>query len=304
MTYNDKESYIWTGVTMTGRRNSRNRRQEILRRKKLGACTGALAVLFVCLVIAISSTLNAEQAEAGENGKNQTNENLPVSGTVTPEEPAEKETPAEPVEQVGQGLTIVLDPGHGAKDPGCGIEAENVWEADLTLAIARKIEPLLTAAGYTVIYTRQEEEEYINIWDRAAFANEKKADLFVSIHLNSDGTEEGAVGDGIAEGIETWYYGKKDKVSVKLAEAVQEAVIASTQAKNLKTKEDTYIVIKDSAMPACLVECGFLTHKEERSRLITDEYQQKLAEGIVTGIKEFTKEYLTKDAGSDAASAQ
>ncbi len=288
---------------MAGTRNSRSRRQEILRQKKLRACTGALAVLLVCLVIAISSTLNAEQTEA-EDGKAQTNENLPVSGTVTPEDPAERETPAEPVEQVGQGLTLVLDPGHGAKDPGCGIEAENVWEADLTLAIARKIEPLLTAAGYTVIYTRQEEEEYINIWDRAAFANEKKADLFVSIHLNSDGTAEGENGDGIAEGIETWYNGEKDKVSVKLAEAVQKAVIESTQAKSLKTKEDNYyVVIKDSTMPACLVECGFLTHKEERARLVTDEYQQKLADGIVAGIKEFTKEYLTKDAGSDDVSA-
>lgn len=274
-------------------RGARRRRQEALRRKKLTAYSGVLAVLVVCLVIAVGMTLKVQRAEAEElNGKvNQTN-SVPAAATVLKTEQTTDPEKAVSVEQVGKGLTLVLDPGHGATDPGCGDEKEDIWEKDVNLAIARKVKALLEEAGYTVIFTREEEEEYINIWDRAAFANAKGADLFLSIHQNSDGAEDG---NGTVEGIETWYNSQKDKTSIELAKMVQKEVIAATGAKNLKIKEDNYyVVIKDTTMPACLVECGFLTHKEERQRLVDDAYQQKIAEGIAKGVAEFTKKYLAK----------
>jgi N-acetylmuramoyl-L-alanine amidase len=254
------------------------------RQKKLTIYSGILAVLVLVLMISVIATMRSQKVQADEKK------------TVTvqkPQDTVEQETETEntetEVEQVGEGLTIVLDPGHGALDPGCG-GYDDIWEADINLAVARKLEEQLVKYGYTVLYTRQEEETYLDVYSRADYANEQDADLFVSIHMNADGTEDG---EGIASGIETWYSNKGDD-SETFAKLVQESVIAATGAEDIGYKDDIYVVTHDTTMPAILIECGFLTYRQERENLASDSYQTTLAEGIVSGIVQFTKESVLK----------
>lgn len=179
--------------------------------------------------------------------------------------------------------TIVIDPGHGGEEePGCVFG--NVYEKELDLEIAKKLQAKLEKEYSRVIMTRTEDVNvYLN--ERARIANRENADLFISIHQNA--LED----DDVTSGIETWYNPVKDTESKILAQNIQENIIKTTNANDLGIKESKgLIVTQKTEMPSCLVETGFLSSTKERQKLAEDDYQDKIVEGIYNGIKAYFEE--------------
>ncbi len=182
-----------------------------------------------------------------------------------------------PWERKEEEADIVLDAGHGGKDQGTSYG--DVLEKDITLEITKKTQEILKNSGYRVKLTR-EDDTFINIHKRAEAANKKNARVFVSIHCNS-------LEKGQADGIETYYAESKETDSQALAQAIQTDASEKTKALDRGVKTEDYVVVKETGMPAALIEVGFLSDANERELLQQEEYQQKLAEGIAAGILEY-----------------
>lgn len=184
-----------------------------------------------------------------------------------------------PERKPGQ-LLIAVDPGHGgAGYPGK--EQNGVLEKDLNIKVAGFLREELEKRGYAVFFTRKEDEE-IDVYARSDLANQSKADLFVSIHQNS--FED----DRSVNGLETWYNPDKGDGSLELAKAIQEAVLEETGANDREIRPSTGLVVtRETQMPSCLVESGYLTNEEEFSKLTSEEYQRKIAVGIANGIDQY-----------------
>lgn len=187
---------------------------------------------------------------------------------------------------------IVVDAGHGGEDEGCS--RAGVEEKDINLAIALLVEEKLTDLGYHVMMTR-EDDSYITVEDRVKIANENGAALYISIHQN-------AYEDESAQGIEVWYNKEKgDGESKRLALLVGQQTIKETEAWEREFRGDSQMYgVIHTTMPACLIETGFLSNAAERAKLITPEYQEQIAQGIVQGIEYYFHPktmYLTFDDG-------
>ncbi|SDM69763.1 N-acetylmuramoyl-L-alanine amidase [Bacillus sp. OK048] len=199
-----------------------------------------------------------------------------------------------------QSLKVFLDPGHGGSDPGA------IWgsyhEADLNLAVAKKVQALLLNQGYEVYMSRQS-DTYLGLIDRPQMANNLATDIYVSIHTNSTG-----LGAATASGIESYYYkyypnypskineamhNNPERVlkSVVLTNMIQENMVSYTGANNRGTDGETFAVIREAAMPATLLEMGFINNANERQKLFTDSYQNQLAQAIADGIHEYFRIY-------------
>lgn len=169
---------------------------------------------------------------------------------------------------------VVLDPGHGGDDPGAVVgEAQ---EKDINLAIALLVrEQLEEQEGITVLMTR-DQDVYPSLTDRADFANQEQADLFVSIHANS-------LEDKSYAGIFTFYHPDK-RSNRAFAQAIQAAVTAASGGLDRGVRSEDYAVLRETDMPAVLVETGFMTCPEELALLLDTDYQKLLALGIAQGI--------------------
>ncbi len=201
-------------------------------------------------------------------------------------EAAEKKTPL-----------IILDPGHGGEDDGC-IRAD-IAEKDINLCIAKAVKRNLQQMGYDVMLTR-ESDEAVSLEQRVQFANGKQADIYISIHQNACEEPNSDV-----HGIETYYCsGKGKEESKRLATILQKGITANTDALDRETldNEELY-VIRETNMPSCLVETGFLSNRTEREQLVTAEYQDQLAEAIAGSVDLYFHPktmYLTFDDGPSA----
>lgn len=166
---------------------------------------------------------------------------------------------------------IVLDPGHGGKDRG------TMWggvsEKTITLSIARKVEARLRARGFTTAMTRRS-DVFRSLEGRAAVANSYRNSLFVSIHCNADPRQR-------ARGIETFYCGAQ---GLKLARIIHGHLDNRTSTPNRGIKFAGFTVLRNTAGPAALIECGFLTCPNERRLLTTAIYQERIARAIADGI--------------------
>lgn len=177
-----------------------------------------------------------------------------------------------------KNIKIVIDAGHGGKDPGAISPINDKKESDLNLAIASKLKVNLEACGYTVKMTRTGDET-IGLKERSDISNAENADLFISIHQNS-------YSSGSANGITTYF--NQNKEDVTLANHVQEHMIQETHALNRGTVgEQPLSVLHFTAAEALLIETGFLTNASEIKKLSTDEYQDKIALGIMRGINQY-----------------
>ena len=192
--------------------------------------------------------------------------------------------------------SIFLDPGHGGSDPGA--VSGGVREKDLTLSVYNKVSSKLASLGYTVLTSRNV-DKYVDLVDRAEQANNANADMLLSIHFN-------AGGQGVARGIETYYYqSQEDRVpkinkethnnserlerSRKLANKVQQNLLYQTGANDRGVKRASFTVLRETSIPSILVELGFIDNPEERNKIKTNEYQERLANGIVDGIVAYYK---------------
>ncbi|MCP4749664.1 MAG: AMIN domain-containing protein [Proteobacteria bacterium] len=216
---------------------------------------------------------------------------------------------------------IILDPGHGGKDPGAS--AFGVKEKDVALNIALALKRIIRQnhSGLEVLLTRTT-NKYITLEARTAFANKNRGDLFVSIHVNASPRPR-------IRGVETYYLNltkdnealslaaKENQTSLKsisdlqsilndlltnskiqdsseLAEKVQTSVVSMTQhsqhkMRDLGVKKAPFIVLLGAEMPSILIEAGFLTHRAECDALKTVKYRRIIAEGIYRGIKDYMK---------------
>ena len=173
---------------------------------------------------------------------------------------------------------IVIDAGHGGTDPG-SID-EGIEEKDINLQIAIKLKEAMLKKGYQVVMTRYKDVA-ISLHNRAKLANQSKGDIFISIHQNS-------FKDSSIHGIEIFYNPDKGPLDKKLASCLQESLINQTKAKNRQIRSDRdFVVIRESNMPACLIESAYLSNEKERNLIITDEYQNKIVDGIIQGIETF-----------------
>ena len=192
--------------------------------------------------------------------------------------------------------SIFLDPGHGGSDSGA---VENgVREKDLTLSVYNKVSSRLASLGYTVLTSRNTDKD-VGLVSRADQANKSNADIFLSIHFNAGGR-------GTAYGIETYYYkheqGYEPEInkdnhnsperiekSRKLANKIQQNLLYKTGAYDRGVKRASFAVLRETSIPSILVELGFIDNQEEVNKIKTNEYQEKLADGIVDGIVEYYK---------------
>jgi len=181
------------------------------------------------------------------------------------------------------GKVIVVDAGHGGNDVGARHAGKGVNEKDLTLAISKLLSAELTAQGASVIMTRKT-DVFIPLGERSAIANRAQADLFVSVHINSNKVAESRAG-GI-----TFYHGK-DKISQTLAECVQSEIKRLNQIPHIGVWSDTRIhksgfaVLRNAKMPAILIETGFINHSKDLAKMTSSEFQNQFARAIVKGIR-------------------
>lgn len=188
---------------------------------------------------------------------------------------------------------IFVDAGHGGADAGCA--KAGVEEKTINLEIALKVRDQLEARGYKVIMAR-DSDVYISKEERVELANASQADIYVSIHQNS--TDDGSD----ASGMEVWYDGSDEtRANKRLAQLIRQQTAKSTQVveRELRGNADFHVT-GSTDMPACLIETGFLTNEKERNKLVTEEYQEQIALGIVQGIDYYFHPktmYLTFDDG-------
>lgn len=194
-----------------------------------------------------------------------------------------------------QGKTrplIVIDPGHGGDDFGTySLKPPRYKEKNLNLATAMMLRDVLQAKGYRTVMTRSS-DIFIELDQRALFANEHNPALFVSLHYNSAPSK-------LAEGVEVYYFrSQTDKSraaqSKLLADLVLKMVLQQTGAKSRGVKNGNFAVIRKTTMPAILIEGGFLTHEEEVVKLKDSEYLKKIAQGVAMGIERYLNLGLIK----------
>jgi len=180
-------------------------------------------------------------------------------------------------------MRIVIDAGHGPETPGKRSPDGSLREYHFNSAVARYVADALLHGyeGVDILLTHADDRD-VPLKERTDRANRWGADLFVSIHAN-------AAGDGgwnSAQGIETYVYETRPPAAVALANAVQRQLIRATGRPDRGVKSANFHVLRETKMPAILVECGFMTHRQECELLKSDAYRRKCAEAIVAGIVE------------------
>jgi N-acetylmuramoyl-L-alanine amidase len=178
--------------------------------------------------------------------------------------------------------TVVIDPGHGGVDPGA--VANGLLEKDLALAVSLKVADLLAKREDIMSLVTHEGKiaagSELGLFARCDYANRQKADVFVSIHGN-------AAGSFVAYGHETFHYPGSIHGS-RLARALFSSIRNNvTEIQPRAVKEANFQVLRDTAMPAALVELGFLTYEGDANFLKQEPFRAKYAGAIATGILDF-----------------
>jgi len=171
----------------------------------------------------------------------------------------------------GKFSYVIIDAGHGDQDVGGNYG--KVYEKHLALDTALRVEYYLKKKGYKTRMTRIS-DKFITLENRARLGNRYSNSIFVSIHYNY-------VWKTHVSGIETFYYTSRSK---PLAKLIQYELCRKTRAVNRGGKYGKYYVLRHAKNPAVLVECGFVSHSRERSKIKKGSYRQDMAESIAKGI--------------------
>ncbi|WP_411349846.1 N-acetylmuramoyl-L-alanine amidase [Paenibacillus sp. WLX2291] len=172
---------------------------------------------------------------------------------------------------------VVIDPGHGDTDSG-GVGITGVLEKDVVLKVGNKVAALLKKESQIDLIMTRTDDTFIPLDNRVKIAEQANADVFLSIHGN-------AAPNINASGTETFY--ADTARSKKLSDIIQKHVLEATGFKDRGSKQANYVVIRKTTMPAALLEIGFLTNKTEESIIVQDDFQNKVAQAIVDGLKEY-----------------
>jgi len=178
------------------------------------------------------------------------------------------------------GALVMIDPGHGGSDPG-EIGPNGSAEAGICWDLALRLAERLARAGARIRFTRTE-VEHPDPSERARRANAAGADLYLAIHLNAH------PGGGSAEGATTFHFGGS-RSGESLAEKLQEEV-TSLGFKDCRSHARSYPVLRETRMPAVLVEPGFITHPDDEKRLNDPDVRSAVADAIARGVARFYEE--------------
>jgi N-acetylmuramoyl-L-alanine amidase len=225
--------------------------------------------------------------------------------------------------------TIVIDPGHGGKDPGA--LGKRLKEKDVNLDIAQRLRRRLKQLSTAEIDLTRDRDEYVALYDRPRQANARKGDLYISVHCNSSPDAPGA------QGIETFFLSAartdweravasrengalefpvadtnkasaeavggilRDlaqneflRESEQLASGLQSALAENLHGKDRGVKQADFAVLRNAYMPAALVECGFLTNAAEEKLLAANDYRERIASALAFGVAQFVKRVESK----------
>ncbi|MBE9852032.1 N-acetylmuramoyl-L-alanine amidase [Campylobacter concisus] len=275
------------------------------------------------LIISAQNFISNENVRAPLN-KNKKEEDKPkepernLKSEPAQSEPVEAPLPPVVAGKFSRNKTIVIDPGHGGTDPGA-ING-SLKEKTAVLGVAKKLGEILKSRGYKVYFTRST-DVFINLRSRTKFANDKMADLFVSIHANaapnaakaksmhgietfflsparSERSKNAAALENKSDIEEMNYFSQQTFLNVlnrekiiasnKLGIDIQKDILASARkvyaASDGGVREAPFWVLVGALMPAVLVEIGYITHPVEGEKLFNDAYQNALANGIANGI--------------------
>ena len=184
---------------------------------------------------------------------------------------------------------VILDAGHGGSDPG-KIGLNNILEKDINLAITEKVKKCLEKEKITAELTRKEDKGLGTTGDgskktedmqaRVKMINETKPVLTVSIHQNSYQQES-------VKGAQVFYYATSERSRMLASMIQKEFQVLQPDNRRLEKGNDSYYLLKKTAKPIVIAECGFLSNAEEAEKLVTQEYQERVAWRIHMGIMKY-----------------
>ncbi|WP_156826964.1 N-acetylmuramoyl-L-alanine amidase [Geopsychrobacter electrodiphilus] len=227
-----------------------------------------------------------------------------------------------PQHNTSEGIhLIVVDAGHGGKDPGA-VGRNDTFEKDITLSVALKLASALRKELKCKVLLTRSDDRFIPLHARTAYANKVGADLFISLHANASANRK-------AYGLETYYLNlsknnqaaevaarengtsleevgnleailfdlmanAKINESSRLAAEIQQALIQQlspkfSNIKDLGVRQGPFHVLLGATMPSVLVETAFISNRREEKRLISRAYQERVAEAIVQGVKDYSQ---------------
>ena len=211
----------------------------------------------------------------GARGGNQSRQQQSIQ--VSPPQQRETPRPSPAGDKKDQPL-IVIDPGHGGKDPGA-IGIGGLQEKNVVLPISDYVRDALEAKGVRVQMLR-ERDRFVTLSGRAEMANRANAALFVSIHANAISMSRPDV-----NGVETYYYSS----GRGLAASIQRSMLRNLNVRDRGVRQANFYVLRNSSMPAVLVETGFVTGREDAPRLADDRFRQEMGAAIAEGIIQYVK---------------
>lgn len=173
---------------------------------------------------------------------------------------------------------VVLDAGHGAKDSGA-VGVTGKYEKNFNLAVVLKAAALLKQENKVDVVLTRSDDTFLELKERAGMANNLKADLFISVHANSGSSSA-------ASGSETYYQRAESKA---LANVMHKYLVQATGLSDRGVRYGNFHVIRETTMPAVLLEVGYLSNKGDETLLFSEDLQNKVAAGMVAGIKEYLK---------------
>ena len=189
--------------------------------------------------------------------------------------------------------TVVIDAGHGGEDPG-KIGINDALEKDINLSIAKKLKTCLEKENVRVVMTRENEEGLYKEGDsnkkqadmsaRCDIIHDAEADLTVSVHQNSYTSE-------VVSGPQVFYHAQSVE-GERAARLLQDALntrLAIARPREIKAN-NTYYILKKTKTPVVIAECGFLSNSAEAAKLVTEAYQQQVAEALAEGVLKFLED--------------
>lgn len=208
---------------------------------------------------------------------------VPIDVPKASDRPAPKQDTSPPVGQNNGRVLVMLDPGHGGKDPGA-ISPGGLREVDVILPVAKRVAEILAKQGIAVKMTRNS-DYFVGLDERVMMSREAGATLFVSIHANAIDNRPDV------NGLELYHY----NIGQSFAETVYSAILDYVNKNGFflngrRVRSARFLVLRKSPIPAILVETGYLTNEAESARLRRDDYQKVMAEGIAKGIIQYIKD--------------
>ena len=174
--------------------------------------------------------------------------------------------------------TVVIDAGHGGQDNG-GVWGQ-VYEKHLALDTAARLEANLKRMGYKTVMLRRG-DYFLTLPQRVSMSNIYKNAIFVSIHYNYTWKQD-------VSGLETYYYSSEGQ---HLAECVQSSLAGHTSTVDRRAKFARFYVIRNSTLPAILVESGFVSNETERNRMKSAAFRESIARSVADGIQRYRRSY-------------